>query len=84
MKRVAAMLSVMAILVAALATPALAAPRYVGFEVVCPDETYTLEVDPQGAHTLYRGYFADLNKKLVQGDCEVISRYTTPAPPPLP
>jgi predicted ATP-grasp superfamily ATP-dependent carboligase len=82
MKRVVAMHSAMAILVAALATPALAAPRYVGFEVVCPKETYTLEVDPRGANTLYRAYFANLNKKLVQGDCEVMSRYA--APPPLP
>ena len=82
MKRVVAMLSVAAILVAALAAPALAAPRYVGFEVACPKETYTLEVDPQGANTLYRAYFANLNKKLVQGDCEVTSRYTTPAPLP--
>jgi NOL1/NOP2/fmu family ribosome biogenesis protein len=84
MKRVAAMLSVMAILVAALATPAFAASRALGYRVVCPTETYTLEVDPQRANTLYQGYFANLNKKLVQGDCEVTSRYTTPALPPLP
>ena len=48
------------------------------------DGADTLEVDPQRANTLYQGYFANLNKKLGQGDCEVISRYTTPALPPLP
>jgi hypothetical protein len=84
MKRVVAMLSVMAVMVAVLATPSFAASRALGFKVVCPNETYTLEVDPQRANTLYQGYFANLNKKLVQGDCEVIDRYTTPTLPPLP
>ena len=85
MKRVAAMLSVMAVMVVMLATPTFAAPRLVGFYIVCPDEMpTTIEVDPQGINKLDPGYFGNLNKLLAQqyqGTCE-ITRYTTPAPPP--
>jgi hypothetical protein len=84
MKRVVAMLSVMAVMVVMLAMPAVAAPRYVGFYIVCPNETpTTIEADPQEINKLFPGYFGDLNKKLAQQyqACEV-TRYTTPAPPP--
>ena len=80
MKRVAAILSVIAVMVAALVAPAFAAPRYVGFEIVCPEGTTVIEADPQ-INVQSSGYFGNINEKLAQqyqGTCE-ITRYTTPA-----
>ena len=82
MKRVAAMLSVMTVMVVVLAMPAFAAPRLVGFYIVCPDQMpTTIEADPQEVNKVDPGYFGNLNKRLAQqyqGTCE-ITRYTTPA-----
>jgi hypothetical protein len=79
MKRVAAMLSVMVVMVAMLATPAFAGPRYVGFNIVCPDGTTVIEADPI-INREQPGYFGKINRQLAQQyqGCE-ITRYTTPA-----
>jgi hypothetical protein len=65
MKRVAAMLSVLAVMVAVLAMPASAVPRYVGFKIVCPEGTTVIEADPQ-INVQSPGYFGNINKLLAQ------------------
>lgn len=80
MRRIIAVLSVMAVMVGTTAMPAFATERLLTYTSVCPDDNVTSISINTGALRVFQGVLGDANKLILQearNGCEV-TRSTSP------